>query len=187
MSRRINCSLSSIQSTLLFLAHFTHVLNDVSYFDEALHALLRTPSQKYNKPEPVGDMKKIEVTGDGRCLHRSMIVSLVDELSYLPLGVEEETILADALRHLAWQMLSKNRREFVRDFIGENYENYIEQMLDPKFYAGQVEIVILSDIIETRVEICIVNIENGKRNVSYKTFSESSTRQIELFDYTTTV
>lgn len=96
----------------------------------------------------------VRVKGDGRCLYRSIARSLAaEERRELPAKLETDD--ADALRKLAWHSICVERAsEFMRKNIVEgSLRNYCAQMRSPTFFAGEAEILALSDALKT--PICV--------------------------------
>jgi len=102
----------------------------------------------------VAKLVVVNVKGDGRCLYRSIAKSLASEESrHLPPHLETED--ADALRGIAWKHMCVDRAaEYVRKNIVEgSMRNYCAQMRNPSFFAGEAEILALSDALKIPISI----------------------------------
>lgn len=109
----------------------------------------------------------VRVKGDGRCLYRSIARSLADEESrQLPAHLETKD--ADALRHLAWRTMCVERaQEFVRKNIVEgSLRAYCAQMRSPSFFAGEAEILALSDALKIPISVFLDNGRGALRSIA---------------------
>lgn len=106
------------------------------------------------------------VKGDGRCLYRSIARSLADE-ERRELPPKLETADADALRHLAWRTMCVDRaQEFMRRHVVEgSLKSYCAAMRSTTFYAGEAEILALSDALKIPIRVFLES-GRGMRNIA---------------------
>ncbi len=109
----------------------------------------------------------VRVKGDGRCLYRSIARSLADEESR-QLSPHLETKDADALRHLAWRTMCVERaQEFMRRNIVEgSLRTYCAQMRSPSFFAGEAEILALSDALKIPISVFLDSGRGSLRSIA---------------------
>ncbi len=83
----------------------------------------------------------LRVAGDGNCLFRSLVQSYHaahfsrDDVRYAPLGSEEETAKAMALRGAVCAALV-DRKDFIEPFVGTGIEEYVCEMQKPSTWGG---------------------------------------------------
>ena len=111
-------------------------------------------------------LRRITIKGDGRCLYRAIArgVAYEDGRS-LPQKWEVED--ADALRLLAYTIICKRKRnEYNRSMLIEgNVENYCRMMLNPKFFAGEVEMREIADALKRPISVYIPQQGGSFRNI----------------------
>ena len=93
------------------------------------------------------------VTGDGRCLFRSVAAALA--LAGEGGGrksAADESLEADRLRDAAVDELVKRRAE-VEWFIEGDFDGYCEAMRRPSAWGGEPEILMLTHVIRAPVEV----------------------------------
>lgn len=117
--------------------------------------------------KPQNKLQIVRVKGDGRCLYRSIARSLAHEESR-SLPAHLETKDADALRHLAWRTMCVERAsEFVRKNIVEgSLRAYCAQMRSPSFFAGEAEILALSDALKIPISVFLDNGRGALRSIA---------------------
>lgn len=106
----------------------------------------------------VAKLVVVNVKGDGRCLYRSIAKSLASEESrHLPAHLETED--ADALRGIAWKHMCVDKAaEYARKNIVEgSLRNYCSQMRSPSFFAGEAEILAISEALKIPISIFLKN------------------------------
>lgn len=101
-----------------------------------------------------GRLRVVRVKGDGRCLYRSIARSLASE-EERELSQRWETEDADALRGLAYKEMCVTRAaEFAkRNIVEGNLRMYCSQMRNSTFFAGEAEILALSDALKVPISI----------------------------------
>lgn len=112
----------------------------------------------------------VNVKGDGRCLYRSIAKSLASEESrHLPAHLERED--ADALRGIAWKhMCIDKAAEYAKKNIVEgSLRKYCAQMRSPTFFAGEAEILALSEALKIPISVFL---NNSGRLRSIATYGE---------------
>lgn len=99
-------------------------------------------------------LRHVPVRGDGRCLFRAIAKNLASaEGRRLTENLERAD--ADYLRKLAWQIIcQKRRKEFVaRNVVEGSITSYCAVSRNPSFYAGEPELLALSDELHIPIEI----------------------------------
>lgn len=110
-------------------------------------------------------LKHVPVRGDGRCLFRAIAKNLADAEGRR-LSEQLERADADYLRKLAWKIICQRRRqEFMsRHVIEGSISRYCQISRNPTYYAGEPELLALSD--ELKIPIKIYLADGGKlRNI----------------------
>lgn len=103
------------------------------------------------------------VRGDGRCLYRSLARGLA-AADGRRLTERLEVADADALRQIAWEQLCSVRRKELeaRHVVEGSIGSYCRAMRDPRFFAGEAEVLVISEYFGVEIDIYIRNA--GKLN-----------------------
>lgn len=129
----------------------------------------------WTAPRSEAGYRVVRVRGDGRCLYRSIARSLAhEEQRQLPSRLETDD--ADALRLLAWKAICVERaQEFEkRNIIEGSLSRYCAQMKNPMFFAGEAEILALSDALKIPISVFLES-RQGKLN-NMATYGEQYTK-----------
>lgn len=99
-------------------------------------------------------LRIIQTKGDGRCLFRAIAKCLAFR-GMRPLTEHLERADADALRMAAYEQIClKRRQEFSKKGIIEgDVSSYCAALRSPEFYAGEAEMFVLAEVLETPIEV----------------------------------
>ena len=128
--------------------------------------ILHAPSSTASDGE-VTESTRYEVhsiTGDGRCLFRSLAVSRsLSELGER-LPEEEELVEADILRSAAVDELLE-RREETEWFIEGDFDEYCLRMRGPAQWGGEPEILMLTHVLASPISVFMLSNDGGLNNI----------------------
>ena len=93
-----------------------------------------------------------EVVGDGRCLFRSLVVSLILGDTGKRISPAEEVREADALRENCMQDL-KRRRDELGWVIEGDFDEYVALMRNSHAWGGETEILVCSHYLKRPIEV----------------------------------
>jgi OTU-like cysteine protease len=137
---------------------------------------VRLPALAWNPPPARGGVRAdasaqhlrvVQIRGDGRCLFRAIARGIAHaERRQINEALERED--ADALRGMAWKSMCVDRRkEFESQNIVEgNFSNYCQQMRSPSFFAGEAEMLALSDSLRIPIAVYLQDRKGGLRNIA---------------------
>lgn len=99
-------------------------------------------------------LRVVHVRGDGRCLYRAIAKNLASSEGRR-LSENLERADADALRSMAWKAICVDRvKEFASKHVIEgSITSYCRQMRAPSFYAGEAEMLALSDVLKVPIKV----------------------------------
>ncbi|KAJ0977005.1 hypothetical protein J5N97_012479 [Dioscorea zingiberensis] len=102
------------------------------------------------------DLRPIRVTGDGRCLFRS-----VAHGAYLRSGKPSpsenlQKELADELRSKVVDELIKRRAD-TEWFLEDDFDTYVTQMRQPHIWGGEPELLMCSHVLEMPITVYLYN------------------------------
>jgi len=104
------------------------------------------------------------VAGDGRCLFRSVAIGMALRGSGGRDDVGTETARADALRNAAVDELERRRAE-VEWFIEGDFDAYCVGMRRPNAWGGEPEILMLTHVVETPIEVFMPEAGKSLRSI----------------------
>jgi hypothetical protein len=113
-----------------------------------------------------GRLRVVQIRGDGRCLFRAIARGIAHaEERKISEALERED--ADALRGMAWKSLCVERRkEFEsKNVIEGNLSAYCQQMRRPTFFAGEAEMLVLSDALKIPIAVFLQERSGNLRNI----------------------
>ena len=93
-----------------------------------------------------------KITGDGRCLFRSLVVSKSIEDENTRLSAEREVLEADILREQTIRELVK-RKEELEWIIEGDFDEYCANMRYPGAWGGEPEILLASHVLKRPIEV----------------------------------
>jgi len=129
----------------------------VSAASSLQRSLSRTTSsvRRPHPREPYTRYSVIPITGDGRCLFRAVVRGRAIDEGY-DLLEDLERKEADRLRCLVSETMRRQAVDFAAACIveGDIYE-HCSKLLDPNFYAGEPELLVLTHIVEAPVWVYI--------------------------------
>ena len=106
------------------------------------------------------------VAGDGRCLFRSVAIGVALRENDGGDGRDDdlgtETARADALRNAAVDELARRRTE-VEWFIEGEFDAYCADMRRPNAWGGEPEILMLTHVVKTPIEVFVSEPNDGLR------------------------
>lgn len=111
-------------------------------------------------------LRVLQIRGDGRCLYRSIARAIAHaEGRTLSERLERED--ADALRSIAWKAMCVDRRkEFEqRNIVEGSMETYCSEMRSPTFFAGEAEMLALSDALRLPIAVFLRDRHGKFRNI----------------------
>lgn len=108
------------------------------------------------------------VAGDGRCLFRSVAIGVALRENDGGDGRDDdlgtETARADALRNAAVDELARRRAE-VEWFIEGEFDAYCADMRRPNAWGGEPEILMLTHVVKTPIEVFVSEPNDGLRSI----------------------
>jgi hypothetical protein len=113
-----------------------------------------------------GTLRVVHVRGDGRCLYRSIARGLAAaEGRTLSERFERED--ADALRDIAFKSMCVDRKkEFeARHIVEGSLSAYCSQMRSTSFFAGEAEMLAISDALKIPIGVYIKDQRGSLRNI----------------------
>eukprot|EP00871_Galdieria_phlegrea_P004702 jgi/Galph1/5232/GphlegSOOS_G3879.1 len=147
------------QRTILPLAWTTPFSNPFSFFGKLPPAVALATEHKRR-------LRRISVKGDGRCLFRAVAKCLaINEGRQLTEQLEVAD--ADALRKEAWKVICVEKRPlFEKSMIIEgNIHNYCRHLLRPDFYGGEPEMLVLSEVFQSPIQVYISDGKGDYRKI----------------------
>lgn len=111
-------------------------------------------------------LRVLRIKGDGRCLYRS-IARVIAHAEGRSLSDKLEREDADALRSIAWKAMCVDRRkEFEhRNIVEGSIAAYCSQMRNPTFFAGEAEMLALSDALRLPIAVFLQDQRGKFRNI----------------------
>lgn len=111
------------------------------------------PPLAFNPP-PQANLRVVRVRGDGRCLYRAIAKNLAC-LEDRSLSERLEREDADALRQMAWKEICVDRTNWFksRHVIEGSINAYCSQMRNPQFFAGEAEMLALSERLAVPISV----------------------------------
>lgn len=111
-------------------------------------------------------LRVVPVRGDGRCLYRAIAKNLASS-DGRRLSENLERADADALRDIAWREICvERRREFrSRQVIEGSLSAYCANMRNPRFYAGEAEMLALADVLKRPIMVYLRTAQGQLRNI----------------------
>ncbi|CAN8076658.1 unnamed protein product [Agarophyton chilense] len=111
-------------------------------------------------------LRVVPVRGDGRCLYRAIAKNLAST-DGRRLSENLERADADALRDIAWREICVERKKEFRakQVIEGNLSSYCANMRNPRFYAGEAEMLALSDALRRPIMVYLRTAQGQLRNI----------------------
>ncbi|KAK4536526.1 hypothetical protein CDCA_CDCA08G2551 [Cyanidium caldarium] len=121
------------------------------------------PPSSDGRDAAVTALRVVQTAGDGRCLFRA-IAKCLAHYGQRPLPERLERADADALREAAYEEICLRRRnEFQKKGVIEgDIHAYCAELRSPEFYAGEAEMFVLSDVLQTPIEVYLYQREQHR-------------------------
>ena len=125
-----------------------------------------TPFATTPTPTPPPELRIVPVRGDGRCLYRAIAKNLAST-DGRRLSEDLERADADYLRKVAWKTICYDRsKEFeAKHVIEGSLKAYCAQMRNPTFYAGEAEMLALTDVLKRPIQVYLRSSRGELRNI----------------------
>ncbi|XP_052204142.1 OVARIAN TUMOR DOMAIN-containing deubiquitinating enzyme 4-like isoform X2 [Diospyros lotus] len=114
----------------------------------------------YRKPKPMpksapslgNNLRSIRISGDGRCLFRSVVHGTCLRAGKHPPSESLEKELADELRDKVADEFIKRRKE-TEWFIEGDFDAYVMQMRQPHIWGGEPELLMSSHVLQVPITV----------------------------------
>eukprot|EP01024_Parvocaulis_polyphysoides_P073298 TRINITY_DN9423_c0_g1_i2.p1 TRINITY_DN9423_c0_g1~~TRINITY_DN9423_c0_g1_i2.p1 ORF type:complete len:243 (-),score=35.28 TRINITY_DN9423_c0_g1_i2:157-864(-) len=144
-------------------------------------------SRAQEKEEEEPELHKlVKIKPDGRCMFRAMARSLAANKGRF-LTQDQETAEADLLRLACAQAICRDedrRKQFPKaiqqlETEGEQLNSYCRRMVRPDFWGGEVEMFVLSKMLEIPIKVYMSDKELGGSDIGFvniRTIGEEYTK-----------
>ena len=143
-----------------------------------LHNFLFSQSPTIDDKHDDVPLRRSQVTGDGRCAFRSVSrgIRLAKGRSVAPLPTE--TLEADELRARVAQSLAVNKEEILDlcllELKDQSADEYINDIANPRTFVGEVELILLSRLINYPIHIYLKTTNGYLRIATYGSIFNTS-------------
>ena len=157
-SASASASQASQASSLRRLLHIKNQLFDVSKTTDDEDK--QTQKKKKKKKKQSEYYRVVKVTGDGRCMFRSLAIGLA-HVRNENIGAKEERVEADRLREAVLEQMCKSdlkRNAHPEASMAIKYENggigeYCKRIQREDFWGGETELLVIAKLIQRPIMV----------------------------------
>jgi OTU domain-containing protein 6 len=107
---------------------------------------------------PGGGFRVLRITGDGRCLFRSVVQAHAHATTGALLAPAAELAAADALRASAMDELARRRDEYEWAVEGD-FSAYVAAMRRPSAWGGEMELLMAAQVLRAPIAVAVAQPE----------------------------
>ncbi|KAK3278162.1 hypothetical protein CYMTET_13884 [Cymbomonas tetramitiformis] len=133
---------------------------------QALFEIARSETRDIPKPTET-NLRVIRVTGDGKCMFRSLALGLAASRNQSMSSSREETE-ADQLRMAVFDAMcksTKRRMDFPEAIIAvkaeSDFDRYCKRVQKPSFWGGEAELLVLSKMLKQPIGVYLPDKKHG--------------------------